>query len=74
MISFTEQFGNCVAQREFRILESNVHYWRTQNELLKNAKTDSRAFRGSKAGKSEYFTHPDFSVAKVEKNVCKLSE
>jgi hypothetical protein len=67
VIRFAEQFGNCAAQREFGILESNVHYWRRQKELLKNAKSDSRAFRGPKAGKSAYFLHPDFSAAKLKK-------
>jgi hypothetical protein len=32
------------------------------------------AFRGPKAGKSAYFTHPDFSAAKPEKEVRKLLE
>jgi hypothetical protein len=67
VISFAEQFGKCAAEREFRILESNVRYWGKQNELLRNAKCDSRAFRGLKAGKSAYFTHPDFSAVKLEK-------
>jgi hypothetical protein len=67
VISFAEQFGNRAAQREFGNLESNVCYWREQKELLKNAKSDSRAFRGPKAGKSAYFTHPDFTAAKLEK-------
>jgi hypothetical protein len=35
MTSFAKQFGNRAAQREFRILESNVRYWRKQKELLK---------------------------------------
>jgi hypothetical protein len=39
VISFTKQFGNHAAQREFGILES-VRYWRKQKELLKNAKSD----------------------------------
>jgi hypothetical protein len=73
VISFAEQFGNCAAQRECGILESNVHYWRKQ-ELLKNAKSDSTAFRGPKAGKSAYFTNPNFSAAKLEKKVHKLRE
>jgi hypothetical protein len=38
-----------------------------ETKLLRNAKSDSRAFRGPKAGKSAYFTHPDFSAAKLEK-------
>jgi hypothetical protein len=67
-----EQFGNRAAQREFGILESNVRYSRKQKELLKNSKSDSRAFHGPKAGKSAYFTHPDFSAAKLEKKVRKL--
>jgi hypothetical protein len=67
VISFEEQFGNRAAQREFGILESNVRYWRKRKELLKNAKSDSRIFRGPKTGKSAYFTHPDFSGAKLEK-------
>jgi hypothetical protein len=67
VISFAEQFRNRAAQREFRILESNMCYWRKQKELLKNAKSDIRAFRGPKAGKSAYFTHPDISAAKLEK-------
>jgi hypothetical protein len=52
VISFAEQFGNRAAQREFGILKYNVRYWRKQKELFKNAKSDSRAFRGPKAGKS----------------------
>jgi hypothetical protein len=47
-------------------MESNVRYWRKRKQLLKNAKSDSREFRGPKAGNS-YFTHPDFSVPKLEK-------
>jgi hypothetical protein len=62
-----EQFGNRAAQREFGILESNVRYRRKQKELLKSVKSDSRAFRGLKAGKSAYFTHGDFTAAKLEK-------
>jgi hypothetical protein len=65
-----EQFRNHAAQREFGILESNMRYWRKQKELLKNAKSDSRAFHGPKAGKSANFMHPDFSVTKLEKKVC----
>jgi hypothetical protein len=65
VVSFTEQFRNRAAQTEFGILESNVRYWRKQKQLLKNVKSDSRAFRGAKAGKSAYITHPDFSVAKL---------
>jgi hypothetical protein len=67
VLSFAEQFGNRAAQRELGILESNVRYWRKQKELLKNAKSDSRAFCGLKVGKSAYFTHPDFSAAKLKK-------
>jgi hypothetical protein len=37
-------------------------------KLLTNAKSESRAFRGPKAGKSAYFTHPDFSAAKLGKS------
>jgi hypothetical protein len=51
-----------------------VLYWRKQKELLKNAKSGSRAFRSPKAGKSAYFTHPDFSAAKLVKKVRKLRE
>jgi hypothetical protein len=51
-----------------------VRYWIKQTELLKNAKSDSRAFRGPKAGESAYFMHPDFSAAKLEKKVRKLRE
>jgi transposase-like protein len=52
VISFAEQFRNRAAhtRREFGIRESNVRYWRKQKELLKNAKSDSRAFRDPKAG------------------------
>jgi hypothetical protein len=67
VIRFAEQFGNLAAQREYGILESNVRYWRKQKELLKSAKSDSRAFRGPKAGISAYFTHPDISAAKLKK-------
>jgi hypothetical protein len=73
VISFAEQFGNRAAQREFGILESNVRYWRKQKELLNNAKSDSRAFRGPKAGKSAYFTHPDFSSAKLKKKSAQIT-
>jgi len=51
VISFAEQFGNRKAEREFGIMESSVLYWRKQNEALRNTKSDSRAFRGPKAGK-----------------------
>jgi hypothetical protein len=37
-------------------------------------KSDSRALTGEKAEKSAYFTHPDFSTAKLEKKVRKLHE
>jgi hypothetical protein len=73
VISFAEQFGNRAAQREFGIVGSNVRYWRKQKELLKNAKSDSRVFRGPKAGKSAYFTHPDFSAAKLEKKSAQIT-
>jgi hypothetical protein len=73
MISFAEQFGNRAAQREFGILESNVRYWRKQKEILKNAKSDSRAFRGPKSGKSAYFTRPDCSAAKLEKKSAQIT-
>jgi hypothetical protein len=51
VISFAEHFGNRAAEREFRILESSVRYWRDQKEALSNTKSDSRTFRGPKAGK-----------------------
>jgi hypothetical protein len=35
--------------------------------FIKNSKSGSRAFRGPKAGKSTYFTHPGFSAAKLKK-------
>jgi hypothetical protein len=38
VICFTEQSGNRAAQSEFWILESNVRYWRKQEELLKLSK------------------------------------
>jgi hypothetical protein len=65
VISFAEQFGNRAAQREFGIMEYDVRYWRKQKQLLKNAKSDSREFRGPKAGKLAYFTHPKFSPAEL---------
>jgi hypothetical protein len=73
VISFAEQFGNRAAQRELGILESNVRYWRKQIELVKNATSDSRAFRGPKDGKSAYFTHPSFSAAKLEKKSAQIT-
>jgi hypothetical protein len=73
VISFAEQFGNRAAQREFGILESNVRYWRKQKVLLKNAKSDSRAFCDPKAGKSAYFMHPDFSTAKLQKKSAQIT-
>jgi hypothetical protein len=73
VISFAEQFGNRAAQREIGIMESNERYWSKQKELLKNAKSENRAFRGPKAGKSAYFTHPDFSAAKLEKKSAQIT-
>jgi hypothetical protein len=74
VISFAEHFGNRAAQREFGILESNVRYWRKQKQLFKkNAKSDSRAFRGPNSGKSAYFTHPDFSAPKLEKKSAQFT-
>jgi hypothetical protein len=54
-------------------MEYNVRYWRKRKELLKTAKSGSRAFRGPKAGKSACFTRPDFSAAKLEKKVRKFA-
>jgi hypothetical protein len=51
-----------------------MRYWRKQKEVLKNEKSDSRAFRVPKAGKSSYITHPDFSAPKLEKKGRKLCE
>jgi transposase-like protein len=73
VISFAEQFGNRAAKRELGILESNVLYWRKQKELFKNAKSGSRTLRGPKAGKSAYFTHPDFSAAKLEEKSTQIT-
>jgi hypothetical protein len=39
----------------------------TKGVIKKNTKSDSRAFRGPKAGKSTYFTHLDFSATKLKK-------
>jgi hypothetical protein len=44
-----------------------------ETKLLKNSKSDSRAFLGPKAGKSAYFTHPDFSAAKLEKKSAQIT-
>jgi hypothetical protein len=44
-----------------------VRYWRKQKELLKNAKSDSRAFRGPKAGKSAYLCTPIFQWPNLKK-------
>jgi hypothetical protein len=72
VISLAEQFRNRAAQSEFGILESNVRYWRKQKEVLKNAKSDKRLFRGTKAGKCAYCTHPDFSAAILEKKSVQI--
>jgi hypothetical protein len=53
VLSVAEQFGNREALTHFGIVDCNVRYWR-------KTKWDSRAHRGTKAGKSAYFTHPDF--------------
>jgi hypothetical protein len=74
VISFAAQGGNRAAPREFGILKSNVRCCWKQKELLKTGKSDSRAFRGPNAGKSAYFTHPDFLAAKLDKKVRKLRE
>jgi hypothetical protein len=63
VISFAEQFGNRAADREFGILESNMRYWRKQKE--------DQDFHQKK---SAYFTHPEFSAAKLGKKVRKLCE
>jgi hypothetical protein len=42
--------------------------------IIKNAKSDSRAFCGPKAGKSPCFMHLDFSAAKLKQKVRKLHE
>jgi hypothetical protein len=39
----------------------------TKRIIKKNAKSDSRAFRGPKAGKSQYFTQPNFSTGNLKK-------
>jgi hypothetical protein len=67
VICFAEQLWNRATQWEFGILEFNVRYWRKQKWILKNARGVSRAFRGPKAGKSAYFTHPVFSATKLKK-------
>jgi hypothetical protein len=41
--------------------------------IIKNAISDSMAFRGPKAGKPAYFTHPDFSAAKLEKKSAQIT-
>jgi hypothetical protein len=64
VISFAEQFGNRAAESEFGILESNVRYWRKQKEDQDLHKKKNSA----------YFTHPDFSAAKLGKKVRKLCE
>jgi hypothetical protein len=58
--------------------KGNSEFWNpacvtgeNKKELLKNAKSDSRAFRGPKAGKSAYFMHADFSADKLKKKVFK---
>jgi hypothetical protein len=42
--------------------------------IIKNAKSDSRAFRDPKAGKSAYFTHLDFSAAKLEEKSAQITQ
>jgi hypothetical protein len=73
VISFAEQFGNRAAQREFGILESNMHYWRKQKELLKNAISDSRAFRGPKAEKIRIFYAPQFFSGQTRKKSAQIT-
>jgi hypothetical protein len=50
-----------------------MRYCRKQKELLKNAKSYSRAFRGPKAGKSAYFMPPDFSAVKLKKQCANFA-
>jgi transposase-like protein len=69
VISFAEQFGNRAARREFGILESTVRYWRKQNELLKNAKSDSRAFRYRKLENPHVLRSPIFQRPNWKKSV-----
>jgi hypothetical protein len=54
-------------------MESNVIDWRKQKELLKIAKSDSRAFRGPKAGKSAFFTHPRFFIGQTRKRSVQIT-
>ena len=49
MIQFAEQHGNCSAQREFGIAESNIRLWRRSNENLEKMPRLQRANRGKKA-------------------------
>jgi hypothetical protein len=41
--------------------------------IIKNAKSDSRVFRGPKAEKSAYFTRPNFSAVKLEKKSARIT-
>jgi hypothetical protein len=71
VVSFAEKFGNRAAQREFGILESNVRYWRKQEELFKKMrKVTVGHFVVRKLEKYTYYVHPDFSTAKLEKEKC----
>jgi hypothetical protein len=67
VISFTEQFGNRAAQREFGIQRALLE---ETERTIKTCKSDGREFRGPKAGKSAYFTHPDFLAVKLEERKC----
>lgn len=35
---FAEEYGNQVAQREFGIVESNVHLWRKSKEIFRKCR------------------------------------
>ena len=49
IINFAEQHGNCAAEREFGVSESNVRLWRKSKENLEKMPRLKRANRGKKA-------------------------
>ena len=49
VIQFAEQHGNCSAQREFDIAESNIRLWRRSKENLEKMPRLQRANHGKKA-------------------------
>jgi hypothetical protein len=73
VISFTEQFESRATQRKSRNSGIQRALLEETKRIIKKAKSGSGEFRGPKAGKSAYFTNPEFSAAKLEKKNAQIT-